>query len=162
MDKRATPDRFYLPELDGLRFLAFLAVFLSHVATFTYDTHPRPETIELFNMFGRFGIDLFFAVSAYLLTALVIREKERNGTLDIGRFYMRRILRIWPLYFTWLAILILTRSWWSDYSISFFIPYLGFIANVQPFYGIVASIVILPLWSLSVEEQFYVFFPIVF
>lgn len=81
-------------------------MFLSHVATFSNGTESsRPALVELCNMFGRFGVDVFFALSAYLLTSLMLAERERTGTFQLGAFYMRRLLRIWPLYFTWLAIL---------------------------------------------------------
>jgi peptidoglycan/LPS O-acetylase OafA/YrhL len=156
-------DRFYLPELDGLRFFAFLAVFLSHVAVFSNGSNPtRPALVELCNMFGRFGVDLFFALSAYLLTKLMLAEREKSGKLDLGAFYMRRILRIWPLYFTWLAVLIATRHLWSNYSLSFFVPFLVFGGNFIAATGVVTSLVILPLWSLSVEEQFYAVWPLLF
>jgi peptidoglycan/LPS O-acetylase OafA/YrhL len=159
----ASKDRFYLPELDGLRFFAFLAVFLSHIAVFSNGASTsRPALVELFNMFGRFGVDLFFALSAYLLTSLMLAERKKCGTLDLRSFYMRRLLRIWPLYFTWLAALIVTRHVWSDYSVSFFVPFLLFAGNFAAAFGAVTSLVILPLWSLSVEEQFYIVWPLLF
>jgi peptidoglycan/LPS O-acetylase OafA/YrhL len=153
--------RFYMPELDGLRFFAFLAVFLSHLGEFTNGVHEaRPAIVGLCDMLGRFGVDLFFALSAYLLTSLMIREKEEFGTLRVRAFYMRRLLRIWPLYFTWMAALILTRHLWSDYSLSFFIPWLLFAGNFQASLISINSLIILPLWSLSVEEQFYIVWPL--
>lgn len=156
-------DRFYLPELDGLRFFAFLAVFLSHVATFSNGDAPsRPALIELCNMFGRFGVDVFFALSAYLLTRLMLAEREKTGDFQLGAFYMRRLLRIWPLYFTWLAVLIATRHLWSSYTLSFFVPFLLFGGNFPAAYTMITSLVILPLWSLSVEEQFYLLWPLLF
>ena len=107
----AENSRFYLPELDGLRFFAFLAVFLSHVAQFSNGANEaKPAIIQIFNLVGRFGVDLFFALSAYLLTVLMIREKDRFGRLDVRAFYIRRLLRIWPLYFTWIAALMLTTE----------------------------------------------------
>src|SRR5258708_977456 len=128
----SSSSRFYLPELDGLRFFAFLAVFLSHVAAFSNGANEaKPAIIQIFNMIGRFGVDLFFALSAYLLTVLMIREKDRFGSLDVRAFYMRRMLRIWPLYFAWIATLMLTRHFWSDYSIGFFVPWLPFAGNFQ-------------------------------
>ena len=163
MGTAPSKDRFYLPELDGLRFFAFLAVFLSHVAVFSNGASlSRPAVVEICNMFGRFGVDLFFALSAYLLTSLMLAEREKSGTLDLHSFYLRRVLRIWPLYFTWLAALILTRHMWSDYSVSFFIPFLLFVGNFPAAFGAVTSLVILPLWSLSVEEQFYIVWPLLF
>jgi peptidoglycan/LPS O-acetylase OafA/YrhL len=153
--------RFYLPELDGLRFFAFLAVFLSHVAQFSNGANEaKPAIIQIFNLIGRFGVDLFFALSAYLLTVLMIREKDRFGSLDVRAFYMRRLLRIWPLYFTWIAALMLTRHFWSDYSLGFFVPWLLFAGNFQASLIAINSLVILPLWSLSVEEQFYLIWPL--
>src|SRR6267154_5717074 len=156
--------RFYLPELDGLRFFAFLAVFLSHVAVFSNGANEtKPAIIQIFNMVGRFGVDLFFALSAYLLTVLMIREKDKFGRLDVRAFYMRRMLRIWPLYFTWIATLMLTRHFWSDYSIGFFVPWNFFAGNFQASVMAIStinSLVILPLWSLSVEEQFYLIWPL--
>jgi len=158
-----TKDRFYLPELDGLRYFAFMAVFLSHIATFSNGNKlAQPAVIELCNMFGRFGVDLFFALSAYLLTSLMLAERERSGAFQVRAFYMRRLLRIWPLYFTWLAVLILTRHLWSDYSWSFFVPFLLFGGNFAASLGTVTSLVILPLWSISVEEQFYIVWPLLF
>lgn len=160
----AENSRFYLPELDGLRFFAFLAVFLSHVAAFSNGAiEAKPAIIQIFNLIGRFGVDLFFALSAYLLTVLMIREKDKFGSLDVRAFYMRRLLRIWPLYFTWIAALMLTRHFWSDYSIGFFVPWLLFAGNFQASLialNTINSLIILPLWSLSVEEQFYIIWPL--
>jgi peptidoglycan/LPS O-acetylase OafA/YrhL len=162
MQPESGSGRFYMPELDGLRFLAFVAVFLSHIAVFSDGARAtKPAIIEICNLLGRFGVDLFFALSAYLLTCLMIREKEKFGTLNVRAFYMRRLLRIWPLYFTWMAALILTRHMWSDYSLSFFVPWLLFAGNFQASLLTVNSLVILPLWSLSVEEQFYLVWPLI-
>src|SRR5689334_20593410 len=84
---------FYLPELDTLRFFAFGAVFVNHIAL-------DLGTNSIFAYVGGHGVDLFFALSAYLITELILREKERFKRLDVKAFYVRRILRIWPLYFT--------------------------------------------------------------
>ena len=157
----AESSRFYMPELDGLRFFAFLAVFLSHVAIFSNGgREAKPAIVQICNLMGRFGVDLFFALSAYLLTCIMIREKERFGRLHVRAFYMRRLLRIWPLYFSWLFVLILTRRMWSDYSIGFFVPWLLFAGNFQASLIAVNNIILLPLWSLSVEEQFYLVWPL--
>src|ERR1700682_5098743 len=157
----AENSNFYLPELDGLRFFAFLAVFLSHVAVFSNGgSEAKPAIIQIFNLMGRFGVHLFFAVIAYLLTVLMIREKDKFGRLDVRAFYMRRLLRIWPLYFTWIAALMLTRRLWSDYSAGFFVPWLLFAGNFQASLIAINSLVVLPLWSLSVEEQFYLIWPL--
>src|SRR5580704_10177801 len=96
---------FYRPELDALRFFAFLAVFLFHFnrPVDLYVQHGIPRVVALtatsLIQGGVFGVDLFFVLSAYLITELLIREKEVCGSLDVKGFYLRRILRIWPLYF---------------------------------------------------------------
>ena len=96
---------FYRPELDVLRFLAFLGVFVFHgtlVADLSFFGSWEPWAAAVCKS-GAFGVDLFFALSAYLITALLLREKESQGALDLKAFYLRRILRIWPLYFTFLT-----------------------------------------------------------
>lgn len=108
LDELATArvQRFYLPELDVLRFFAFLAVFLQHAfqhtpAFYYPGTHPdaRGALVAILAWSGGYGVDLFFVLSAFLITQLLLREQEVTGTLDVERFYIRRILRIWPLYF---------------------------------------------------------------
>src|SRR5271163_828203 len=106
---RSIGARFYRPELDCLRFFAFFAVFVFHspggdAAYYAARHVPHPELVAGAISGGRFGVDLFFLLSAYLITELLLREQERFGKLDVRKFYARRILRIWPLYF--LGILI--------------------------------------------------------
>jgi peptidoglycan/LPS O-acetylase OafA/YrhL len=96
---RQTSPRFYLPELDGLRFFAFLAVFLCHVRP-DFIVHRQFHGLGLTLLAsawdaGSFGVDLFFALSAYLITELLTRENEMFGHLNVKAFYKRRILRIW-------------------------------------------------------------------
>src|SRR5271167_1278609 len=106
---RAAPN-FYRPELDGLRFFAFFAVYLNHTMSFGEQGHHRHMPDALGNALGTigvagaFGVDLFFVLSAYLLTELLVREGVARGTVDVRAFYLRRILRIWPLYFFFLAL----------------------------------------------------------
>jgi peptidoglycan/LPS O-acetylase OafA/YrhL len=138
------PNRFYLPELDGLRFFAFLAVFIAH---------SGPGT-TLFQM-GTFGVDLFFCLSAYLITELLVREKGRFGALDVPAFYVRRALRIWPLYFGFLAgcalVTTIARAYFMWCAV--FLGNFGFALLGEP------NNIIFPLWSVSVEEQFYFLWP---
>src|SRR5580704_3548587 len=100
---------FYLPELDGLRFFAFLAVFIYHsVAPLPA---LSPETGHFFALghailrSGCYGVDLFFTLSAYLITELLMRERARTGRINVAAFYIRRMFRIWPLYFAFLGFL---------------------------------------------------------
>ena len=112
---------------------------------------------------GAFGVSLFFVLSSYLITELLLREKDLMGTLDIRSFYIRRILRIWPLYFAFLALAVALQwivpgqhvtwragVWFSFLAGNWFIVFHGF-----------PSSVIFPLWSVSIEEQFYITWPAV-
>jgi peptidoglycan/LPS O-acetylase OafA/YrhL len=161
--------RFYRPELDSLRFFAFLAVFLFHVtprdpvAYAHYSFVPQALVPWICGIAGAgaFGVDLFFALSAYLITGLLLREKEVRGHVDVKAFYARRILRIWPLYFFFIAIAAAIPVW--DHAQKLPWPYVaGYLLLagnwVYAFKGLPASVAI-PLWSISIEEQFYLFWP---
>ena len=160
---------FYHPELDVLRFLAFLAVFFHHalprdVALYRNNGFPAAVAAWLVTAkeAGAYGVDLFFVLSAYLITELLLREHASHGSFSISSFYVRRALRIWPLYFTFLAITVLVvpgilpdDRFGTLYIVSFvlFVGNWVCAANGLPFS--VAS----PLWSISIEEQFYLFWP---
>jgi peptidoglycan/LPS O-acetylase OafA/YrhL len=109
---------------------------------------------------GTFGVDLFFVLSSYLITELLLRERALRGFLDIKAFYIRRMLRIWPLYFIFLfAAYGLTfiaptegLTWWHLLGFTFFV------GNWVYFLAPVATVAA-PLWSVSLEEQFYLIWP---
>lgn len=157
--------RFYRPELDGLRFFAFLAVYVQHTVSFGFGEHHHlPDWLgDLANTIGAagtFGVDLFFVLSSYLITELLMRERAERGFLDVRSFYIRRILRIWPLYFLYVIF---------AYAITFFVPgeeltwkhLLGYIffAGNWVYFLIPINTVAAPLWSVSLEEQFYLIWP---
>jgi len=111
-----TRQRFYQPELDGLRFYAFLGVFVCHSlpfeGTFYRRFHlPMPWLWGAIAKSGAAGVDLFFALSAFLITSILLRERAETGGISLRRFYLRRVLRIWPLYF--LLIGLGARSLWT-------------------------------------------------
>jgi peptidoglycan/LPS O-acetylase OafA/YrhL len=157
---------FYRPELDGLRFFAFLAVYIAH--TFLFGTqghhHHLPDALAhglgTLSEAGGFGVDLFYVLSAYLITELLLRERAVRGTVEVPAFYLRRILRIWPLYFLFLAL---------AYGLTFFVPgeeltpahllaFALFSGNWMLLLHPVGTVAA-PLWSVSVEEQFYLVWP---
>jgi peptidoglycan/LPS O-acetylase OafA/YrhL len=163
---RAGTTRFYRPELDCLRFFAFFGVFVFH--TFDRDPGyyaarhvPFGTLIASAVSAGRFGVDLFFLLSAYLITELLLREQDQRGKLDLRSFYARRILRIWPLYF--LCILIAVLLPLLDHDQYFPLPYaIAFVAlsgNWIDFLGYPVHSVMWALWSVSFEEQFYLVWP---
>lgn len=151
--------RFYRPELDVLRFVAFLCVFTIH-ALGMYPGVIRGERIIA--PIGAYGMCLFFFLSAYLITELLRREKAETGTTHVRAFYVRRILRIWPLYFGFLLFGKIVGQIYGPFHLEngrlmAFIFLLGnwYLAR----FGINESPVG-PLWSISLEEQFYLVWPI--
>lgn len=156
---------FYRPELDALRFLAFGFVFLCHAPRLaTYPDMPLhyvriAKYYDLLARAGAYGLCVFFLLSAYLISELLLREKEKTGCIHLKAFYMRRILRIWPLYYLGVALGLLVSYLQPDlYGLSvsqslyllLFVGWLGGTMHGNPF-G--------PLWSISVEELFYLIWP---
>jgi peptidoglycan/LPS O-acetylase OafA/YrhL len=165
-------ERFYLPELDVLRFFAFFAVFVSHMAPYAFYSH---SPLGALGEGGAFGVDLFFTLSGYLLTSLLLREREKTGHIDVKAFYVRRGLRIWPLYYFFLALCFLLtlipESFIpaSIYPGDLFVPIplksYFFMAIFLFNFNFAGSMMTNPssfmtqLWTISVEEQFYLFWP---
>jgi peptidoglycan/LPS O-acetylase OafA/YrhL len=165
----AGKERFYSPELDALRFFAFFGVFMFHYAPRTmgfYAAAGFPEWLGkiLIAVFGAgaYGVDLFFVLSAYLITSLLLREKAATGAVDVRSFYLRRILRIWPLYLSFVAFAAVAARAIPGQSLPAQYVYgYGLLAGnwVYVFYGLPASFAI-PLWTISIEEQFYLVWPL--
>lgn len=162
---RAGVRPFYRPELDSLRFFAFFGVFLSH--TFWYSVpslvahhvpFPIADALVAAAQHGSYGVDLFFALSAYLITELLLRERETTGHLSVSQFYVRRVLRIWPLYF--MLVLVFWRfDPQGGLSVRYVLPMLLFAGNWAFFFFGWPPSAAVPLWSISVEEQFYLLWP---
>jgi len=165
-------ERFYLPELDVLRFFAFFAGFISHVAVYSFYSH---SALGAFGEGGAFGVDLFFTLSGYLLTSLLLRERERTGQIDVKAFYVRRGLRIWPLYYFFLGLCFLLTLIPESFIAApyypgdlfvpiplksyFFMAIFLFNFNIAGAMMTNPSSFMTQLWSISVEEQFYLFWP---
>ncbi len=162
-----TQRRFYQPELDGLRFYAFLGVFVCHTlpfeGTFYRRFHlPMPWLWGAVAKSGAAGVDLFFALSAFLITSILLREREETGGISLRRFYLRRILRIWPLYFVLIALGVVLAHTMAKQSLPWYYVagYLLFVGNwVHAVFGRPESICS-PLWTVSIEEQFYLIWPL--
>ncbi len=115
---RSAQERFYHPELDILRFAAFFLIFLHHSIPHVPDFYSKmgvgpalTTTLCAMGAAGAFGVELFFLLSAYLVTELMLRERALRGQVDLKSFYLRRSLRIWPLYLFFLA-LAWSMQWW--------------------------------------------------
>ena len=160
---KAATKRYYRPELDALRFFAFLAVFAFHRMDYVPTDPVKDLWIYRVCTVGAFGVPVFFLLSAFLITELLLREETATGTIHVRSFYVRRILRIWPLYFAvFFGLALLNRfvpgtgtdnpwAWlaFTFFSGNWYITFRGWIAGSVD-----------PLWSISVEEQFYLLVPI--
>jgi peptidoglycan/LPS O-acetylase OafA/YrhL len=161
--------RFYRPELDVLRFFAFLGVFIFYAAPHTRDFYraagaPHWLSSFLISVFGAgaYGVDLFFALSAYLITSLLLRERDLRGTIDLRGFYLRRILRIWPLYLSFVVFTAIVGRFIPGQRLSaeYLLGFTFMAGNwVYVFHGLPQSFAI-PLWTVSIEEQFYLTWPL--
>jgi peptidoglycan/LPS O-acetylase OafA/YrhL len=165
---KAGDSTFYHPELDAFRFVAFFLVFLAHT-----EYHVRWDWTRLHGFkyvaalsihgAGFYGVDLFFVLSAYLITELLLREQDKTGSIHVPQFYMRRVLRIWPLYFFFLLAVRPMLPWFvhgehlPGKTLAAFLLLAGNWSCV--WWGWPPS-VCSQLWSITVEEQFYLVWPL--
>lgn len=147
--------------LDGLRALAVLAVILHHSAL-------QYTTLSPLRAPGDAGVSLFFAISGFLITTLLLRETAVNGRISLGRFYARRTLRIFPLYYAALAVYAVL-AWRLERDS---VAGREFFANLPAFASYTSNWFVAPpseangfrvifyfAWSLATEEQFYLLWP---
>jgi peptidoglycan/LPS O-acetylase OafA/YrhL len=161
-----TAQRIFFPGLDGLRFIAALSVVVQHVVQFqALFGFGAPGWFHRLFLTGRDGVILFFVLSGFLITYLLVEELGRLGSIDVGRFYVRRILRIWPLYFLLLTLAVAlyafgaaTPGWRQPDSAGVFVLYALLLANVALVWG-TPVLGVSQSWSIGVEEQFYLVWP---
>jgi peptidoglycan/LPS O-acetylase OafA/YrhL len=147
----------HLPGLDGLRGLAILPVIWHHAT-------PRP----LAGVWGKgaVGVDLFFALSGFLITTLLLRERREQGKVRLGAFYARRSLRIFPLYYAvlagyvMLALLMPAGTPQAGHFLSSLPYHATYTANWLVDYNVPHAVMFAFSWSLCVEEQFYAVWPL--
>jgi peptidoglycan/LPS O-acetylase OafA/YrhL len=146
----------HFSSLDGLRCLSIVPVIWHH-------STPRPLPGLLGK--GPAGVDLFFCISGFLITTLLLREKAVTGSIKLTNFYARRALRILPLYYA-VLLAYLAFAWFlpagSAQRAHFFgtLPlYATFTANWFADFGVTHPILFAFAWSLCIEEQFYAFWP---
>jgi peptidoglycan/LPS O-acetylase OafA/YrhL len=145
-----------IPSLDGLRAVSILLVVLCHVAS--TGNSPLASHASWYHK-AAIGVDVFFVISGFLITTLLLRELATKGRVSLTGFWKRRALRILPAFFVYLGVLalldsagyvnVLPRDWAAatTYTVNFFAPVTHVVGHI---------------WSLSVEEHFYVVWPILF
>jgi peptidoglycan/LPS O-acetylase OafA/YrhL len=144
-----------IPSLDGMRGISILLVILGHAS----NTRSFPSWIpSLAKDHAALGVQVFFVISGYLITKLILDEERKTGTISLKLFYARRTLRIFPPFYLYLFVL--TIGVWAGmlqlpkYNLVFAVAYL---TNVVPV--ATGAWVTGHLWSLSAEEQFYLVWP---
>lgn len=173
---KIAPKKFYRPELDGFRALAFLLVCFSHFDSQWTQLLPMPLS-KMMNgviLFGWVGVSLFFALSGFLTTSILLGEQGAKGEFSIPKFYFRRCLRICPLYYAFLFATFLVVPWigfgdltwggavqlntWREYGF-------GLLTFLQNFYfgakGYSEIHFLNPLWSIAAEMHFYLVWPLI-
>jgi peptidoglycan/LPS O-acetylase OafA/YrhL len=147
----------YFKALDGLRAVSILMVLFHHAPKY-----PPQHFLHALQENGRYGVSFFFAISGFLICTLLLREEERNGKIDLWKFYGRRALRLLPLYYAALllqAILVFglkqytpeNQALFAEKLPAYLLYYSNWLATATqgPFFQ---------SWSLAVEEQFYLLF----
>ncbi|XOV67423.1 MAG: acyltransferase family protein [Fluviicola sp.] len=157
--------RPYFENLNGLRAIGALSVFLFHAFLLGneiwgdfYHSNYFQVLVQVFSK-GNYGVSLFFVLSGFLITYLLLHEAKSTGSIHIFRFFMRRLLRIWPVYFIVVGFGFLiypllpygiqtTNSGWM---------YAFFLSNIEEIRnGYRDAVNLLTItWSVSIEEQFY-------
>ena len=145
----------YIPGISGLRALSIIMVLMSHWGYF----HPKGIFFIINN--GAFGVNVFFVISGFLITTLLMKEEVDSGKISLRNFYIRRTLRIFPAFYFLLlfyfvlqlfhVITISVPSWITSLTYTKYFP----IKNGNDNYTF-------HFWSLSIEEHFYLIWPFLF
>lgn len=166
-------DKVYFENLNAIRFIAAFLVIVCHVEELKdFFNVDRVFDISQNRLIGRIGVVMFFVLSGFLITYLLFKEKEITKTISVRKFYVRRILRIWPLYFLIIFFTFFIVPFvgffiidgykrdvlWDDLPKKLFL-YVAFLPNLAcAIYGKIPYAVI--TWSIGAEEQFYLIWPI--
>lgn len=155
---------FYYPTLDGWRALAILAVLVSHSTGFLFPSSHELNSWQQFAksvfLLGNSGVDLFFAISGFLICSKILEREEQKGRIDLKQFYTRRIFRIFPLYYSYLLFLFLfvQLDWLNvprDQIQSSALFLQNYLIPAGTWHYSLAH-----FWTLAVEEHFYLLFPL--
>lgn len=143
-----------LASLDGLRTISILLVIGEHAQ---YTAH-FPEWFHPFRAYlpdGKLGVRIFFVISGFLITWLLLQEERTRGRIDLASFYKRRALRILPVLYLFLLVMLVSTTWVAKtFTTAEWVSGATFTLNYYTFGWTLGH-----LWSISVEEQFYLLWP---
>ena len=149
----------HLSGLNGLRAIAALSVVVAHVTLDHIADFGFPNNFDF--AMADYGVTLFFVISGFLITFLLLKEIENTSTISVPKFYARRILRIWPIYYLFIIISFIV-CWIFNSEIQFynqnFWLYIFFASNI-PLVFHQQIFILAHYWSIGVEEQFYALWP---
>lgn len=150
--------RIYLPGLNGLRAIAAITVLISHIFL---DTFGNWGLVAIKLPLFTDGVTMFFVISGFLITYLLLQELYKTQTIDIPKFYLRRILRICPIYYFYILVVIIALLYLGKQAeiLNSTLFYYVFLAANIPFISAAGIGLIVHYWSIGVEEQFYLFWP---
>jgi peptidoglycan/LPS O-acetylase OafA/YrhL len=157
----------HAPRLDGLRGIAILLVVLYHTCRYPLATTPGEQAFITVVSMGWMGVDLFFVLSGFLITSILVRQRESPSYFRT--FYARRVIRIFPLYYAALVLFLYVlppltgnpEGFWTEGSDRETLWYWLFLSNFQnAFTGNWQHHFLEVTWSLAIEEQFYLFWPL--
>jgi peptidoglycan/LPS O-acetylase OafA/YrhL len=141
-----------IPSLDGLRAISVALVMVGHSA----DCDNAPRFLRHFNHLGNFGVRCFFIISGFLITTLLLKEREKTGSISMSGFYIRRALRIFPPSLAYIGVIAMCSAMgWLILKPGDLIHAVTYTMN----YHLIRAWWLDHLWSLSVEEQFYIIWP---
>ncbi len=162
MDKFETNTRSgsRMPSLDGLRAVSICMVVIGHSSGTVTALSHSPSVVLGFLGLGRLGVSIFFVISGFLITTLLVCEHHTTQSINLKNFYIRRAFRIFPgFYAYWLVALALTLLGFTHLSHSDLISAAVYVWNYVPRH--VCTWCLGHTWSLSVEEQFYLLWPLI-
>jgi peptidoglycan/LPS O-acetylase OafA/YrhL len=145
--------KIHFKGLNGLRAMAAIGVVIKHFGLHSFGEHP----------YSFYAVTMFFTLSGFLITFLLFAEKEATGKINFKNFYLRRILRIWPIYFLYIALVFMVHSYIIADGIknaAFVLFQLFLLPNIANAYNRFPQDTS-QLWSIGIEEQFYAFWPFV-
>jgi len=161
----------FFPNLDGLRFFSFFVVFLSHSFVSSEPDIVQSAWYQVVKgsvaSYSAMGVSFFFVLSGFLISYLLLLEKENNGGINVPYFYLRRVLRIWPVYYVIVIFGFFIFPFIKGYmgqsahetaSLRLCATFLNNFNNIKN--GVPDASCLAVLWSVAIEEQFYLVWPL--
>jgi len=166
-------EKIHFPNLDALRCISALLIVIIHAEALKLNHGGEVISwLFYFESWGDIDVTLFFTLSGFLITFLLLREKRDTGSINLKDFYIRRVLKIWPLYYLIMIIGFFILPWlghnyYGEYSRDmghhFWKEWLGYMLFIPPLLMVGSGLPesMGPTWTIRVEELFYFFWPVI-